>query len=75
MVGKVGNKVEVMVTNSNMVVGPLVSKETFYMFHQYPHFYIWLVTQATMGKCMLDSRPYKCDIQRYCLMRILIGYV
>ena len=44
VVGRVGNKVGVVVTNYDMVVGPLVSKYSFYMFHQCPHFYIWLVT-------------------------------
>ena len=71
----VGNKVGVVVTNSDMVGGPLVAKEASSRFHQCLHFYIWLVTLVMMGNHLLDALPYKCGIQRCYLMGILIGDV
>ena len=75
MAGRVGNKVEAVVTNSDMVVGPFVSKEASWMFHQHPHSCIWLVTPLSMGNHLLDAPSYRCDIHRWCLMGIPIGDV
>ena len=75
MVGKVGNKEEVVVINYDMVVGPLVAKEASWMFHQHPHSCIWLVTQVMIGNCLLDAPSYRYDIKRCYLMGIPFGDV
>ena len=73
VVGRVDNKVGDMVRNYDMVVGLLVSKKASYKFFQCSHFYVWLVTQVTMGNCLLDAPPYRYDIRRCYLMGIPIG--
>ena len=75
MVGRVGNKVGVVVTNYDMVGGPLVAKEASSRFHHCPHFYIWFVTLVTMGNHLSDVLPYIYDIHRCYLMGIPIGDV
>ena len=43
------------------------------MFHQCPHFYIWLATQETTGIFMLYDHPYRCDRQRCCSRGVHFG--
>ena len=62
VVGRVGNKVGDVVTNSDMVVGPLVSKDASSIFHQHPHSCICIVTPITMGNCLLHDPLYRYGI-------------
>ena len=73
VVGRDDNRVVVVVTNFDMVVGLLVAKEASYMFHQCPHFYIWLVTQEAMGSFLSYDHPHRCDIRRCCSRGIPFG--